>query len=279
MTGKSDRIFLFSVDLEDIRFLMSDGEKYKERVPQNTKAYLNWLKKYDFRCTFFTVGDVAEKYPSLIKDIVNEGHEIGCHTNKHIPLDKQTRNSFKADLEKNIESLKKAGAVDITGFRAPIFSLTKNTSWAYEVLSELGFTYSSSVLPAKNPLYGWEEFGSSPRRTTEGIIELPMTTGKIGPLNIPYGGGVYFRMLPVATIKRKMIQHNDAANPLLGYFHPYDIDTDQERFMHPGINNSRIYNFLMYLNRSKVFDRLDALINSGFRVCTYSDYIKYNSAL
>ena len=268
----SSKIYLFSIELEDVRLWMPDREKFKERVCANAHAYMNWLKKHGFTCTFFTVGEVAEKYPSLIKEIIAEGHEIACHTNKHIPLDKQTPVEFKKDLEQNIAHLLKAGAINLKGFRAPIFSLTEKTQWAFSILEELGFSYSSSVLPAKSPLYGWEEFGGKPKKISSKLIEIPMTVGKVGPLTIPYGGGVYFRVLPSILINTKIKNHTTINNPLLGYFHPYDIDTEQEHFMHPGINNSKFYNMLMYYNRSKVFDKLDQIIDKGFKICTYQNY-------
>ncbi len=273
MNNLEKSIYLFSIDLEDVRLWMPNGEKYKERVPANTHAYMNWLNKHNFKCTFFTVGEVAEKYPWLIKEIIDEGHEIACHTNKHIPLDKQNPEDFKADLKLNVQYLNYAGAKDIVGFRAPIFSLTEKTKWAYEILTEFGFTYSSSVLPAKSPLYGWPDFGKLPKKINKQLIEIPMTIGKVGPLTIPYGGGIYFRVLPKFITIPKAKKHTNTNNPLLGYFHPYDIDTEQEYFMHPGINNSKFYNYLMYINRSKVFDRMDVLIDEGFTICTYKKYI------
>lgn len=273
MSDQEDRIYLFSIDLEDVRLWMADGLSYKERVPANTHAYLNWLRKHQAKCTFFTVGEVAEKYPSLIGEIISEGHEIGCHTNKHIPLDKQSPVEFKRDLEQNMEYLVKAGAKNIKGFRAPIFSLTEKTSWAFKILEELQFTYSSSVLPAKNPLYGWKGFGSAPKKISDKLVEIPMSVGKIGPLTIPYGGGTYFRVLPSSVIMKRIDAHKKASDPLLGYFHPYDIDTEQERFMHPGINNSRFYNMLMYYNRGKMFEKLDRVLSRGFRICTYHEYV------
>ncbi|MCD6066802.1 MAG: polysaccharide deacetylase, carbohydrate Esterase Family 4-like protein [Bacteroidetes bacterium] len=272
--AETAKIYLFSIDLEDVRLWMKGGEQYKERVPANTHAYMNWLNRHGFKCTFFTVGEVAEKYPSLIKEIISEGHEIACHTNKHITLDLQTPEEFRTDIEKSLEHFARAGAMEVKGFRAPVFSLTEKTSWAHQVLYDLGFTYSTSVLPAKNPLFGWESFGPEPKRTGSGILEIPMTVGKIGPLNIPYGGGTYFRLLPKLLIKRKLQRHLSTQTPLLGYFHPYDIDTEQERFMHPGINNSMLYNRLMYVNRSSVFNKLDMIIANGFSIHTYQNYIR-----
>jgi polysaccharide deacetylase family protein (PEP-CTERM system associated) len=265
--------YLFSIDLEDVRFGMADGLRYKERVPANVHKYFDWLNKHNFKCTFFIVGDVAETYPSLIKEISTEGHELACHMHRHVPLDKLSRETFKAGLEANVEALLRAGAPDPNGFRAPIFSLMASTSWAYDVLRELGFSYSSSVLPAKNPFYGWEEFGRRPKKI-QGIVEIPMTVRKFGPLSVPIAGGVYFRVLPNFLVRRSVRSYLKTDVPLLGYFHPYDIDTDQERFMHPEINDSRFYNFLMYYNRKNVFRRLDRIIEMEFTICPYAEYIR-----
>ena len=265
--------FLFSVDLEDIRFLMEDGLGRPERVPANVHGYLEWLKSHGFRCTFFVVGDVAEAYPSLIREIFEKGHEIACHGYRHIPLDQQTPDQFRNLLEANRNALTRAGAKNIQGFRAPIFSLTEKTAWAYEVLKDLGFTYSSSVLPAKNPFYGWPEFGRRPKMI-DGILEIPMTVRRFGPYRIPTAGGVYFRVLPAFFIRRSIKKIFRANRPLAGYFHPYDIDTEQERFMHPEINDSRFYNYLMYYNRKNVFRRLDAIVKRGFTICPYAEYVR-----
>ncbi|MCX6577336.1 MAG: polysaccharide deacetylase family protein [Candidatus Aminicenantes bacterium] len=265
--------FLFSVDLEDIRFLMEDGLGRPERVPANVHGYLEWLKSHGFRCTFFVVGDVAEAYPSLIREIIEKGHEIACHGYRHIPLDQQTPDQFRNLLEANRNALTRAGAKNIQGFRAPIFSLTEKTAWAYEVLKDLGFTYSSSVLPAKNPFYGWPEFGPRPKMI-DGILEIPMTVRRFGPYRIPTAGGVYFRVLPAFFIRRSIKKIFRSNRPLAGYFHPYDIDTEQERFMHPEINDSRFYNYLMYYNRKNVFRRLDAIVKRGFTICPYAEYVR-----
>jgi polysaccharide deacetylase family protein (PEP-CTERM system associated) len=268
-----NNVFLFSVDMEDIRFLMEDGLGRPERVPANIHGYLEWLKSHGFRCTFFVVGDVAEAYPSLIRKIFEKGHEIACHGYRHIPLDKQTPDQFRNLLEANRNALTRAGARNIQGFRAPIFSLTEKTAWAYEVLRDLGFAYSSSVLPAKNPFYGWPEFGPRPRMI-KGIVEIPMTVRRFGPYRIPAAGGVYFRVLPAFFIRRSAKKILRTNRPLVGYFHPYDVDTEQERFMHPEINNSRFYNYLMYYNRKNVFRRLDAVVKRGFTICSYAEYLR-----
>ncbi len=267
------KAYLFSVDLEDIRFGMADGLNHEERVPANVHKYFDWLNRHNFKCTFFVVGDVAEAYPSLIQEICAEGHEIACHLHRHVPLDKLSRETFREGLESNVRALRRAGATRLKGFRAPIFSLMPSTSWAYDVLKEFGFSYSSSVLPAKNPFYGWEEFGKRPKKV-QGIVEIPMTVEKLGLWRIPAAGGVYFRVIPEMLIRRWVKNYLKSDIPLLGYFHPYDIDTEQEHFMHPEINGSRFYNFLMYYNRKNVFKRLDAIIDMGFTVCPYAEYVR-----
>ncbi len=275
ISDNPSRIFLFSIDLEDIRFRMKDGSAYKERVPENTFKYLEWLNKHDFTCTFFTVGDIARTYPSLIKSIVDEGHEIACHTNTHTALDKMSKSEFKKDLHQNIDSLMKAGSKQISGFRAPYFSLTQNTSWAYDVLNEMDFVYSSSVYPAKNPFYGWKTHGQEIKQTESGVIELPMTVKNYNVMEIAFSGGVYFRNLPMIFIKKGFNEYFNKEKPLLSYFHPYDVDTDQEKFMHPEINNSHFYNFLMRNNRKNVFKRLDTLKKqTDFKIITYREYVE-----
>jgi hypothetical protein len=158
---------------------------------------------------------------------------------------------------------------NITGFRAPTFSVTEKTRWIYPVLEKLGFKYSSSVIPSRNPLYGWPGFGADPRRFG-GILELPLT---LHPsfLRYPLAGGTYFRVLPFSFTMygiKKTVRQGQA---ILSYFHPYDIDPKQERFMHPDLSESRFYNALMYIGRSKVLSRLERIM----AVCRFSGYREY----
>ena len=274
MIQKSDKHFLFSVDLEDVRENVVNGFSYKDRVEENTQLYLTWLKNKKVQCTFFVVGKIAERYPSLIKQIIDDGHEIACHSYSHLTLDKQNKESFKLDLEKNLDALTSAGAKNVVGFRAPVFSLTEQTQWAHEVLIELGFKYSSSVLPAQNPLFGWKEFGTQPKLINNTLWELPITHGRFGPLNFPTAGGIYFRVFPWFVLKNNIATCFKNNQPLLSYFHPYDVDTKQEHFMHDGINNSTFYNFLMYYNRKNVFNRLNKLNAFNAKIITYAEYLK-----
>ena len=273
MANTAKNIFLFSVDLEDVRLRMHDGLNYKPRVDVMVEDYLRFLDKHRSKATFFTVGDIPEHYPGLIKTILSEGHEIACHSNTHIPVTQQSKEAFKMDLLKNLENLNNAGAEKIVGYRAPIYSITKDTEWAFKVLTEMGFTYSSSVLPAKNPLFGWEGFGEVPRMMTEKLLEIPVSVRGARFLNVPFAGGVYFRVLPLPMIIKGFENHFSKGLAVTSYFHPYDSDTEQELFMHPGIQDSWFYNKLMYYNRKNMFDRLEKIMETfDCKIITYKEY-------
>jgi peptidoglycan-N-acetylglucosamine deacetylase len=266
--------FLFSVDLEDVRTMIPDGDRYAERVPATVQRYLEFLARHDVRCTFFTVGNIARRYPELIRALAAAGHEVGCHSCEHANLDRHDRRTFRDDLRRSMEDLAAAGAGEVRGFRAPMMSLTAETAWAYEVLAELGFTYSSSVLPARSPLYGWPEFPPTCVRTSPGIWEIPLSVSGLWGLKLPFASGVYFRVLPFAVIRQLFQRRLAAGRPVVGYLHPYDIDTDQEHFMHPELNGSRVYNWLMYYNRRRVFERIERLLDRAAVVVPYREYVE-----
>ena len=266
-----DHYYLFRIDLEDIRDFIPNGYQYKEKVPVLIKQYLDFLDRYNMKTTFFTVGLVAERYPELIKTLIDNGHEIACHSYQHRPLTDLTKDEFKFDLEKNLGVLYKSGAREVKGFRAPIFSLVEESQWAYDVMEEFDITYSSSVLPASNPLYGWPEFGVMPRMINN-LWELPISVDKYLWKLFPFSGGIYFRIIPIFLIFRSFNKKSKLNQPVFGYIHPYDIDTTQEKYMHPGINNNKLFNLLMYYNRKKVIHRLEKLIGLGWNFVTYKEF-------
>ena len=261
--------YLFSVDVEDVRAQVPGGERFRPRVPELTARYLDLLRRHAATGTFFVVGEVARAHPELVRRIAAEGHEIACHSDRHLPLDRHDAAGFRDDVRRNLEALDAAGATGVRGFRAPCFSLTGETRWAYAVLAELGFTYSSSVLPARSPLYGWPGFGSAPRMM-DGVLELPITLLSI--LRVPVGGGVYFRTLPATLLRRALRRRHERGEAVLGYLHPYDIDVEQARFAHPPFSRWSPYNLLMYANRGGVFRRLESLMRTGFALASYGAF-------
>jgi polysaccharide deacetylase family protein (PEP-CTERM system associated) len=264
--------FLFSVDLEDL-CTQPGGEQFEPRVPQNTARWLAFLEEHDARCTFFTVGDVARRYPELVREIRDRGHEVGCHSSDHRTLDRHDAASFREDCLRSLDDLASAGVEGVVGYRAPTLSLTEDREWVFEVLSELGFLYSSSVLPAASPLYGWAGFGRAPRRV-DGLWELPVSVSALPLLDVPFAAGIYFRVLPFPLVRRLVRRELADERPVVAYFHPYDIDTEQRRGMHPGIRGNRLYNWLMYRNRHRVLPRLARLLAAGARIQTYAAFVE-----
>jgi len=262
--------FLFSVDFEE--FYAVNPEFRRTPLPELADRLLDFLRRAGMHCTFFVVGEIAQKFPEAVRAIAAEGHELACHTHTHRPLNEHTPASLREDLLRNLEAVTACARGPVTGFRAPILSMTRETAWAHAVLADLGFKYSCSVLPARNPLYGWPDFGTAPR-VVNGITELPVTVARIGPLRAPIGAGTYFRCLPMPLVRRAFAACARRGDPVVGYFHPYDIDAAQERVMSRGVNGSRLMNALLYMNRSRTLERLESLMADGFKIVPYSDFL------
>ena len=271
---EKQNILLFSIDFEDIRFLVPDGFKYADRLPGMIYKFLDFLNRRHAKGTFFMVGQDAELHGTLVKEIIAEGHEIGCHTYDHQTLNLLNKESFKADLMKNMEVLHRLGTKDIYGFRAPGLSLTAKTPWAYEVLEGLGFQYSSSVMATKSAFHGWPEFGTDFKLINNKIWELPPTLLPIKSFSIPFASSVYFRFLPTIASKWAMNNEFRQNKPVISYFHSFDIDFEQERFMHPGVNGSWLYNFLMYYRRKGMLERFDKMLPENITIMPHYRYIQ-----
>ncbi|HEX8379736.1 MAG TPA: polysaccharide deacetylase family protein [Allosphingosinicella sp.] len=264
-------LFLFSVDVEDPRLELPDGERLPARVPALIDTYLDMLRRHEAKGTFFVVGQVARRHPEMVARIAEQGHEIGCHSDSHVPLDRLGQGGFRDDLQRNLDALRAAGASRIDGYRAPCFSLTARTGWAYETLAELGFTYSSSVLPARSPLYGDPGFGTRPR-LIEGIVELPVTLLPFRWLPVPIGG-LYFRAMPRPLLRRALALRRRRGDWVASYHHPYDIDTEQ-RFTHAGFRRWSPFDLLMRANRKAVLPRLEMVRALGFSFAPYGPFAR-----
>lgn len=269
MTGESP--YLFSVDVEDPRLDLPDGEKLPARVPALIQAYLDFLRRHEGKGTFFFVGEVARRHPGLVARIADEGHEIGCHSDSHVPLDRLGQARFRDDVLRNLDALRAAGAGEVIGYRAPCFSITAETGWAYGTLARLGFTYSSSVLPARSPLYGDPQFGTEPR-LIEDMVELPVTLLPFRMLPVPVGG-LYFRVLPRPILRRALTTLRRRGKAVAGYHHPYDIDTEQS-FTHSGFRRWSPFDLLMRANRGAVLPRLEMAASLGFAFASYETYVR-----
>ena len=277
-TMTSSPSFLFSVDLEDIRMRIPDGFRRPPRVHHNTQRLMAFMNSQGVRCTFFVVGQLVEDEPELIAQIVADGHEIGCHTHTHTPLDQLGPDGFRRDLELNLRSLSRAGVSKVQGFRSPCASLTARTAWAYEILREFGFTYSSSVIPAPNPINGWPGFGQEIRQV-DGIWEVPISLTEIPGFRIPHSSGVYLRALPYPLVAWAYSFTLRRRGFVSSYIHPYDVDHEEDRVDIPELKGSKFFNWLFYFNRQNVFGRLERLLKRGGTIRTYQEFLEITGHL
>ncbi|HEY0446263.1 MAG TPA: XrtA system polysaccharide deacetylase [Allosphingosinicella sp.] len=203
-----------------------------QRVERNAEAVLALFDRAGVKATFFTLGWVAQRYPALIRRIVEGGHEIASHGWDHRRVFTMNAAVFRADLEKARIAIEDACGQSPAGYRAPSFSIDRRTPWAHRVLAEEGYAYSSSVAPVKHDHYGWPEaprFAYRPLADAR-LIELPVTTVEVGGRRMAAGGGGFFRLLPYRFSSWAISRVNGGeGRPAVFYFHPWEIDPDQPR--------------------------------------------------
>ncbi len=229
------------------------------RVVRNVEAVLALFEHHGVKGTFFTLGWVAERYPALIRSIVAAGHELASHGYDHQRVFTFTSGQFREDLRRSRGLLEDAGGVAVKGYRAPSFSIDGRTPWAHPILAEEGYAYSSSVAPVVHDHYGWPEAPRFAFRPVVGsdLVELPVTTARLGGRTLAAGGGGFFRMLPYGFSRWAVRQVNgQEARPAILYFHPWEIDPDQPRVAKAPLR-SRVRH---YTNLSVMASKLDRLI-------------------
>jgi len=209
-----------------------DWDGIVSRVEYSTQQVLDLFAGAGVKATFFTLGWVAERHPALIRRIVGEGHELASHGYAHDRVHTFEPQEFRADLRRTRMLLEDAGGTEVLGYRAPSFSIGQANAWALELLAEEGYAYSSSVAPFGSDHYGWPGFPRFAHRPVPGsdMIEVPVTTARIGGRTVAAGGGGYFRLLPYAFSRWAITQVNrEDRQPAVFYFHPWEVDPDQPR--------------------------------------------------
>lgn len=256
---------IMTVDLEEWFHLLelpetADCNKwidFESRVHEATMRLLDAFAEHQVTATFFCLGWVAEKYPALLKDIVSAGHEIGCHSYHHTLVHKQDYNQFYEETKRAKELLQHVGGVDVVAYRAPGFSITENTTWAFRALIDLGFEVDSSLFIAPRAHGGWNGAAFSEpfniRHSNKDLLELPLTPAKICGLNIPFSGGGYFRLLPYMVV-RHLIEQRPYN---MTYFHPRDFDQEQPRLASLGA----VRKFKSYVGLSNSMIKLKKLLS------------------
>ena len=216
------------------------------RVEENTDRVLALLHDHKVHATFFTVGQIAEQHPGMLRRIAAEGHEVACHSYRHELVFRQSTEEFRADVRCAKTVLEDITGSAVIGYRAPNYSIQSNQEWAYDILLEEGFRYDSSVYPIVHDRYGQARAPRFPYEIRKNgglaLIEFPLGTVRICGINFPIGGGGYFRLLPEVLIRYGIQQVNVKERHLVTfYFHPWELDPDQPRPPMPWHHRFRHY--------------------------------------
>jgi len=264
MSGGTLMVNALTVDLEDWPQAVLDHRlPVTDRVAGNTERVLALLDRHRVRATFFALGKVCERFPHLLPMVASAGHEIASHGYGHQLVCNLTPEEFEADVRRSIAIIEAQTGLRPAGYRAPAFSITRRSLWAYPILARLGFRYSSSVFPIRKRRYGIADAPRGPYPLEDGrIVEFPMATWRILGRNIPACGGGYMRLLPGPVHGAAVRQLNAAGHPAVAYLHPYELSVGEiDGFVRDGWEVSRWRRLTQSLWRERVEARLAYLLD------------------
>lgn len=216
------------------------------RVEESTERVLALLSTLGVHATFFTVGQIAEAHPKLIRQVSEAGHEVACHSYRHELVSRQAPEEFRCDLRRAKVILEDLTGKAVIGYRAPNYSIGAAQAWAYDILLEEGFLYDSSIYPILHDRYGWPNAPRFPHEVRNNglqkLIEFPIGTTRVLGRNLPIGGGGYFRVFPVGWFQNRIQRVNKhEGQPVMFYFHPWELDRQQPYPSMPWYHSLRHY--------------------------------------
>ncbi len=233
-----------------------DWDSLPRRVEANTERFLQMFADAGVTATFFTLGWVADRHAGLVRRIVAGGHELASHGYAHRLAHEQSEAEFREDVGRARKLLEDVGGVAVSGYRAPTFSINTRNPWAFGVLAEEGYAYSSSTFPIRHDLYGIPDAPRVPHRVADGrLLEIPMTTVRLAGRNLPCSGGGYFRLLPYGLFRAGMRRANTEQAGMF-YTHPWEIDPEQPRVA----DAPRMARFRHYVNMQHTAGRIARLL-------------------
>lgn len=254
-----------TIDVEDY-FQVSAFAPYIERsewdlrecrVERNVERILALLQESNTQATFFTLGWIAERYPALVRRIVDGGHELASHGYGHERVSDLSEAAFFDDIHRAKVLLEDIAGVRVQGYRAPSFSIGSGNLWALDTLQRAGYRYSSSIYPIRHDHYGMPDAPRFAHQVRDGLIEVPPTTLRMFHRNLPSSGGGYFRLLPYALSRWMLRQvHRQDGSPAVFYFHPWEMDVGQPRVQGIGFKTR----FRHYVNIGRMENRLGNLL-------------------
>lgn len=275
---------LLGIDFEDWFHpeLIKKSIIFEKKVPQvinGIEKILDWLDKRETFATFFVVGELIEFQPELFDKIINRGHEIGFHTMYHSTLkDIGTKENFLDELR----IFSKLTNNKSKGFRAPTFSINKETSWAIDCLEQFGYQYDSSIVPVKTRMYGLPNAETKPylissdnleiNSPTGKIIEFPLLSTKFLGKHIPACGGFYLRTLPQKIIYKAIENQNSYNQPAVFFIHSWELTPEYMKKIKLPFQD----HFITYHNLNKAFSNMDKLLDL-FNFTSFERFIKKNN--
>lgn len=275
---------IFTVDVEEyfqvgaFERIVSreDWDSHPSRLEHSIGILLELLARHQASATFFTLGWIADRHPFLMRRIVDAGHEIASHGYWHRRVNTLTPEEFREDVRASKATLEELSGAPVWGFRAPNFSITPGTEWAFDVLLEEGYRYDSSLFPIRRPGYGYPKAPPVPHlihRPGGKLTELPLATTRWAGVRLPAAGGAYLRHLPFRLIRRAFREHGDHGVPALFYIHPWELDPGQPRLNVPWRTRVRHYRGLR-----TTLPLLERLL-SEFRFCSAAKCLKLPTSL
>ena len=262
----------FQVSAFEAHVSRDDWDSHESRVVRNTERLLEIFAEARIAATFFVLGWVAAKFPALVRQIVNQGHEVASHGFEHRLVYQQGPKAFREDIRRARGILETTTGQPVVGYRAPSYSITKDALWALDILVEERYLYDASIFPIRHDRYGipgWPRHLQQVRRAGGVIWEFPTATVRLAGINLPVGGGGYFRLLPYRWTQLGIARVNQVeAEPAMFYLHPWEIDPDQ-----PRLAGSALSRFRHYRNLTKTALRLRALL-TDFRFGRVVDLVR-----
>ncbi len=275
---------IISVDVEDYfqveafadRISRDSWDTWPSRVVTNTYKVLDLFDRYEVRGTFFFLGWVAIRFPSLVREVAARGHELACHSFWHRPIYSLSPAQFREDTRMARDAIQQPSGARLLGYRAPTWSITSKSLWALDVLAEEGFVYDSSIYPINHDLCGIPKARRFPyvHRCSNGrsLCEFPPTTVRLAGVNFPGAGGGYLRVFPFAYT-RWIFRHipRKHGQPLVVYFHPWELDPDQPRIRHKLRSH-----FRHYTNLRRMESRIEHLLRNH-RFQPFQEFLSANN--
>ncbi len=228
LTKKDQQITnILSIDIEEwyqTIFFNNGMNNYAiTDLPGDVEIILLLLEKYNTKATFFVLGSVAEKYPRLVKRIEQKSHEIASHGYLHRSVNKMSKQEFVADVKHSLAILRSLADAEILGYRAPNWSIDKNTYWALEELRSFGLRYDSSMYPIRIDILKVRNKERFPYKIADDFIEFPPSRFRFLGCDLPFSGGFFLRIFSLNFISRKIMEINQKGLPAMVSLHSWEF--------------------------------------------------------